>query len=338
MMTKTGTLALLFAAALLAPANLARTQQPPPPQDAPRQVVTVELVNLLATVLDRRQRFVKDLQKEDFRVYEDGQLQQVEFFSRESNLPLRVGLLLDTSNSIRERLQFEKDAAIDFLHATIRRHVDQAFLMTFDAEATVLQDYTDDLNTLQEVILKQRAGGNTALYRSIHHACSDRLQDPPLPKTENREVRRVLVVISDGEDSDPGGPSRGQAIEACQRAGVVIYTVSTSTDWLSFSGTTPKKYHKTERDQTLEQFADETGGRPFFPYRVDDLARSFQDIGDELRSQYSIAYTPKNRTRDGAFRKIKVEVNRKGMNVRTRRGYFATRADSSAARPTAPSN
>jgi VWFA-related protein len=340
MMTKAGTLALLLAAALLAPAHLARTQQPPPPpaQDTPRQVVTVEIVNLLATVLDRRQKFVTDLKKENFRVFEDGQLQPVEFFSRESNLPLRVGLLLDTSNSIRERLQFEKDAAIDFLHATIRRHVDQAFLMTFDAEASVLQEYTDDLNTLQEVILKQRAGGNTALYRSIRHACGERLQDPPLPRTESREVRRVLVVISDGVDSDPAGPSRGQALEACQRAGVVIYTVSTSTDWLSFSGTTPKKYHKTEGDQVLEQFAEDSGGRAFFPYRVDDLAQSFQDIGDELRSQYSIAYTPKNRARDGAFRKVKVEVDRKGLTVRTRKGYFAPRADSRATRPASPSN
>jgi VWFA-related protein len=339
MMTKTGTLALLLAAALLAPTELARTQQPPPPpQEGPRQVVTVELVNLLATVLDRRQKFVTDLQKADFRIYEDGQLQQVEFFSREANLPLRVGLLLDTSNSIRERLQFEKDAAIDFLHATIRRHVDQAFLMSFDSEATVLQGYTDDLNTLQEVILKQRAGGNTALYRSVRHACGELLLNPPLPQTENREVRRVLVVISDGVDSDPAGPSRGQAIESCQRAGVVLYTISTSTDWLSFSGTTPKKYHKTEGDQVLDQFSGETGGRAFFPYRADDLAQSFQDIGGELRSQYSIAYTPKNRTRDGAFRKIKVEVGRKGLSVRTRKGYFAPRADSRAARPAAPSN
>lgn len=335
-------LAGLLAASLFAPVELARTQQPQPPppaQEPPRQVVTVELVNLLVTVLDRRQHFVTDLQKENFRIFEDNQPQDVQFFSRESNLPLRVGLLLDTSNSIRDRLQFEKDAAVDFLHATVRRHLDLAFLMGFDTEATVLQEFTDDLNTLQEVIQKQRAGGNTALYRSIRYACGELLITPPLPKTENREVRRVLVVISDGVDSDPGGPSRGEAIEACQRAGVVIYSISTSTDWLSFSGTTPKKYHKTEGDSVLDQFSDETGGRAFFPYRVDDLSQSFQDIGDELRSQYSIAYTPRNRARDGAFRKVKVEVDRKGLSVRTRKGYFAARAGARASgSASAPSN
>lgn len=336
---------ILLLAAFLFPTELARTQQPqqpppPPVESAQRQVVTVELVSLLATVLDRRQRFVTELGKENFRIYEDNQLQTVSFFGRETDLPLRVGLLLDTSNSIRDRLQFEKDAAVDFLHATVRRNVDLAFLMTFDTEAAVLQEYTDDLNTLQEVILKQRAGGNTALYRGIRHACDQLLTNAPPSKKENQEIRRILVVISDGVDSDPGGPSRGQAIEACQRAGAVIYTISTSTDWLSFSGDKkPTKYHKTEGDQVLEQFSDETGGRAFFPYRIDDLAQSFQDIGDELRSQYSLAYTPTNRRADGAFRKIKVEVDRKGLSVRTRKGYFAPRPEARPARPaSAPSN
>ena len=334
--------AVLVVAAFLWPVELAQTQQPqqpppPPAESSQRQVVTVELVNLLATVLDRRQRFVTDLEKGNFRVYEDNQLQTVSFFSRETDLPLRVGLLLDTSLSIRDRLQFEKDAAIDFLHATIRRHVDLAFLMTFDAEAALLQEYTDDLNSLQEVILRQSSGGNTALYRGIHQACEQSLARPPLPKQENQEVRLVLVVISDGIDSDPGGPSRSQAIEACQRAGAVIYTISTSTDWLSFSGgEKPRKYHKTEGDLVLEQFSEETGGRAFFPYRVDDLAQSFQDIGDELRSQYSLAYTPTNRRADGAFRKIKVEVDRKGLTVRTRKGYFAPRPDARPTRPASP--
>src|SRR3990172_5747428 len=175
---------VVVVAGVLLRVELARAQQPqqpvpPVPKSPSRQVVTVELVNLLATVLDRRQRFVTDLQKENFRVYEDNQLQAISFFSRETDLPLRVGLLLDTSNSIRDRLQFEKDAAIDFLHATVRRHVDLAFLMTFDTEATVLHEYTDDLNTLQEVILRQRAGGNTALYRGVRYACDQLLTSPP---------------------------------------------------------------------------------------------------------------------------------------------------------------
>jgi len=317
--------ALVLLAALLVPGGVARAQQPPDPQkqEGAKIVTTVELVNVLATVLNRRGKFVTELGKEDFRIFEDGQLQDIKFFSRETELPLRIGLLLDTSNSIRDRLQFEQEAAVDFLHTVVRRRKDMAFLMTFDNEADVLQGYTDNLNTLQDVIRKQRAGGGTALYRSVLYACSNQLTNPPPPAGEAQEVRRVLVVISDGMDSDPTGPSRGQAIDACQRAGVSIYTISTSTDWISFSGTSPKKYFKTDGDKVLEQFSEETGGRAFFPYRLDDLSQSFQDIGDELRSQYSIAYTPVNRTADGRFRNIKVEVKGKGLSVRTRKGYYA---------------
>lgn len=315
----------VLAAGLVVPGEGARPQQPPAGQEAPPIVQTVELVNLLATVLNRRGKFVTDLSKEDFRVHEDDRAQQIRFFSRETDLPLRIGLLLDTSNSIRDRLKFEQEAAIDFLHAVVRRKKDLAFLMSFDNEADLLQDYTDDLNTLQEVILKQRAGGGTALYRGVYNACTGHLMDPPLPKGDPAEVRRILVVISDGLDSDPSGPSRGQAIEMCQRASTAIYAISTSTDWLSFSGTTPKKYHKTPGDDVLAQFAEETGGRAFFPYRADDLAQSFQDIGEELRSQYSIAYTPTNRIADGRFRRIRVEVERKGLTVRARKGYYASR-------------
>lgn len=335
-------LAVLLTGVLLLPGDLARAQQPPPPppskQERPGTTVTVEIVNLLATVVNRRGKFVTDLSKEEFRISEDGKPQDIAFFSRETDLPLRIGLLLDTSTSIRDRLEFEKDAAVEFLANTVRRNKDMAFLMSFDNEADLLQGFTEDLNTLMEVIRKQRAGGGTALYRGVYSACAQHLVDPPLPKGEAKEVRRILVVISDGEDSDPGGPSRGQAIEACQRASVSLYAISTSTDWLSFSGTTPKKYHKTDGDSVLENFSEETGGRAFFPYRVDDLALSFQDIGQELRSQYSIAYTPTNRLADGRYRKIKVEAARKGLTVRTRKGYYAVRP-TPAPRPTAaPAN
>ena len=313
------------------PANVA-AQKPP---DGQSIVSRVDLVNVISTVLNRRQKFVTDLNKTDFHLTEDGKLQDILFFSRETDLPLRVGLLLDTSNSIRERLKFEQEAAIDFLHNTIRRQKDQAFLMIFDNEPSIVQDFTDDVSTLTEAIQKQRAGGGTALYDAVEIA-SRKLAEAKLPAgAGNDAVRRVLVVISDGDDN-LSAHSRSQSVESAQRGEVAVYCISSSTDWVSASQTSDaskrsdRKLHKTENDEVLQQFADETGGRVFFPYKLDDLAASFQDIGDELRSQYQLAYAPSNKSFDGKFRRIRVEVERKGLSVRARKGYFATRAANGA--------
>lgn len=303
-------------------------QQPPPQgqqEQEPQPPIRVgaDLVNIVFSVVNRRGRFVTDLERDNFRVFEDGEEQKLEFFSRETDLPLRIGLLLDTSNSIRSRMQFQQEAAIHFLHNVVRRNKDMAFLMTFDSEPAIIHDFTDNLNDLQEAILRQRAGGGTALYDAIHFACRQRMLQPPLPEGENREVRRILVMISDGVDTVISGHSLGQAVEMAQRAGVSIYAISTSTDWLSLSGTTPKKVHFTEGDKILMRLADETGGRAFYPYRAEDLAQSFYEIGDELRSQYSLAYVPTNRAADGRFREIEIKVNRRGLQVRARKGYYA---------------
>ena len=338
-------LALLAAAFL--PLAVVRAQQTPPaaPPAAPPQQPgettirkEVNLVDIVATVLNRRQKFITDLQKENFSVFENGQRQEIRYFSRQTDLPLRVGLLLDTSNSIRERIKFEQEAAIDFLYNVIRRKKDQAFLMTFDNEPSFIQDFTDDLGVLRDVILRQRAGGGTALYDAVYSACRERLGNPPLPLGNSPEVRRVLVVISDGDDN-LSSHSRGEAIEMAQRGGVVIYAISTSTQWVSPteerdpSKRFDRKFHKEAGDKVLDQLAEETGGRAFFPYRVDDLAQSFLDIGDELRSQYSIAYVPVNKAADGKFRSIRINVDRKGLIVRARRGYYAPRATAEATKP-----
>lgn len=300
-------------------------QQPPPPpgtQQAPTIVSGVDLVRLVFTVTNRRNRFITDLEKNSIRVTENKEPQDIVFFGRETDLPLRVGILLDTSNSIRDRLKFEQEAAIDFVHSVVRRKKDLAFLMTFDTDAGVLEDYTDDVGKMSQVIQKQRAGGGTALYDAVYFACKERLHAPPLPAGPSPETRRILVLISDGEDTH-SDRARSEAIEACQRAEASIYAISTSTDWLSISGNEPKKIHKTPGDQILETMAEETGGRAFFPYRIDDLAASFQDIGVELRSQYSLAYSPANKVNDGKFRNIKIEaLDRKGLLVRARKGYF----------------
>ncbi|HEY4951084.1 MAG TPA: VWA domain-containing protein [Candidatus Acidoferrales bacterium] len=337
-------LAALFLV-LAGPALAQQTPAPPPPpansSDAPAQkpeqspaksaapqattppiTSTTGLVHLVATVMDRRHEFVTDLDQADFKVLEDGAPQEIRYFGRDTDLPLRIGILLDTSNSIRPRLEFEKEAANDFLEHVIRRNKDQAFLMTFDNEPEVIQDFTGDLALLTDAIRKQRAGGGTALDDAIYRA-AEKLSNPPLPKGPNPEVRRVLVVISDGDDN-LSDHALSESVEAAIRAEAAIYCVSTNTDWLAISGDKPRKMHIEGGDKVLEEFADQSGGRVFYPYKVDDLAQSFVDIGTELRSQYFIAYSPSNPQSTGKYRKIEVQTDRKGLNVRTRKGYYAT--------------
>jgi VWFA-related protein len=281
--------------------------------------------------MDRRRNFVTDLDEKDFKILEDGAPQDIRYFGRDTDLPLRIGILLDTSNSIRPRLEFEKDAATDFLQHVIRRNKDEAFLMTFDNEPEVIQDYTGDLARLTDAIRKQRAGGGTALNDAIYRA-AEKLSNPPLPKGPNPEIRRVLVVISDGDDN-LSDHALSESVEAAIRAEAAIYCISTNTDWLAIDGAKPHKMHVEGGDKVLEEFADQSGGRVFYPYKVDDLAQSFVDISEELRSQYFIAYSPTNVQSTGKYHKIEVLTDRKGLNVRTRKGYYAT----TPASPLAPS-
>ena len=330
----------ILAAAILCCITL-RAQQPqqpsPPPAPAEPPYTSgqsirqnVSLVDVLFTVLNRQNKIVADLNSENFRVFDDDTPQEIRFFNRQTDMPLRVGFLIDTSNSIRDRLQFEQQAAIDFLYNVIRRDKDQAFLMTVDDEPEMVQGFTGDLDTLREIILKQRAGGGTALYDAIYQACEQLIKLPAAVGNPEKDQRRVLVVISDGDDN-LSRHSRGEALDMAQRAGIVIYSISTSTNWIipdqevgrgDFAN---RKFMKDEGDKVLQQFADESGGRAFFPYRVDDLAQSFAYIGNELRSQYSLAYVPM-RAADGKFHRIRIEVNAKGLQVRARRGYYATPA------------
>jgi Ca-activated chloride channel family protein len=337
-----------FAVSLAISGTCARAQQitPPPPPGQPQQgqqnpnspaqqkeppkiVSTTGLVHLVATVMDRHHNFITDLEQSDFKVSEDGTPQEIRFFGRDTDLPLRIGLLLDTSNSIRPRLEFEQDAAIDFLSSVLRRNKDQAFLMTFDNEPEVIQDYTGDVSELTNAIRKQRAGGGTALNDAIYRA-SEKLINPPSPTGQSAEVRRVLVVISDGDDN-LSDHALSEALEGAMRAEVSIYAISTNTDWIAIDNPDkPSKYHLDPGDKVLQQFADASGGRVFFPYKVDDLAQSFVDIGTELRSQYFIAYSPTNPLSNGQYRKIEVDAGRKGLIVRTKKGYYATAPASSS--------
>jgi Ca-activated chloride channel family protein len=323
--------------------------QPPPPQEpAPERqdqgkiTQVVNLVDVLFTVLNRRNKLVPDLEKDDFKIWDDKAPEAIRYFSRQTDLPLRIGLLMDTSNSIRDRLKFEQDAATSFLFSVLRHNKDQAFVMTFDDEPAVLQGFTDDAGRLRDEILKTRAGGGTAVYDAIYDACEKELSHPPRPPGDQPDVvRRVMILISDGDDN-LSNHTRSEAIEMAQRYSVVIYTISTSTQWIQLSQTDPnkaanRKTHLTEGDKILQDVAEETGGRAFYPYHVDDLDQSFQDIGDELRNQYSIAYIPTHSQFDGKYHRIRIEVpDHKGYQVRARRGYYA-KANSNRSPSTSPS-
>jgi Ca-activated chloride channel homolog len=323
--------------------------QPPAPQepaperqDQGRITQVVNLVDVLFTVLNRRNKLVPDLDKDDFKIWDDKSPETIRYFSRQTDLPLRIGLLMDTSNSIRDRLKFEQDAATSFLFSVLRHNKDQAFVMTFDDEPSVLQAFTDDAGRLRDEIVKTRAGGGTAVYDAIYNACEKELSHPPRPPGDQPDVvRRVMILISDGDDN-LSNHTRSEAIEMAQRYSVVIYTISTSTQWIQLSQTDPnkaanRKTHLTEGDKILQDLAEETGGRAFYPYHVDDLDQSFQDIGDELRNQYSIAYIPTHSQFDGKYHKIRIEVpDHKGYQVRARRGYYA-RANSNRSASTNPS-
>jgi Ca-activated chloride channel family protein len=364
-------ISLLLVAILLATAISDRAQQPspgaspqaqtpppaPPPQSQPPQqgekpsspqtqqriIQVVNLVDVLFTVLNRRNKLVPDLQKEDFQIFDEKFPQEIRYFSKQTDLPLRIGMLVDTSNSIRDRIKFEQDASINFLFSVLRRGRDEAFVMTFDDEPQVVQAFTSDAGLLRDQIMQTRAGGGTAIYDAIYDACQNQLSHPPRPPGDQPDVvRRVMILISDGDDN-LSTHTRSEAIEMAQRTSVVIYTISTSTQWIQLSQTDPdklanRKTHLTEGDKVLQDLADDTGGRAFFPYHVDDLDQSFQDIGDELRNQYSIAYIPTNYILDGRYHRIRIEVpEHKGYQVRARRGYFAKANRENNARQPSPS-
>jgi VWFA-related protein len=270
--------------------------------------VRVELVNILMSVTDKRNRLVTDLTKDDFRVFEDGRPQDIRFFSRESDLPLRIGMLIDTSNSIRDRLRFEQEAAIEFLTTTLRAGKDLAFVLSFDLEPQLVQDYTDDIDKLSDAIHGLQAGGVTSLYDAMYTSCKEKMLFFPPPEPY---LRRVMIIISDGQDNQ-SEHTREEALAMAQRAEVTIYAISTNRTGAEGRG-----------DRVLRRLADETGGRAFFPFEAGDLTANFQEIARELRSQYSLGYVSTNTAHDGTFRAITIQAVDKGLHVRAKNGYFA---------------
>jgi VWFA-related protein len=268
----------------------------------------VSEVNVLFIATDRHGKFVRNLNENDFSILDDHKPpQSILAFRRETDLPLNLGLLVDTSGSVHSRFDFEQQAAIDFLKQTIRPGFDKAFVMGFSTHSQIMQDTTDNVSLLSVGVQRLHNGGGTALYDAIYKACKDRLNRARSDKPE----RRAIIVISDGEDNQ-SDHSRAQALEMAQRAEVIIYAISTDDSGLVLRG-----------DQVLQQLADATGGRAFFPYKMKDVTHSFASIEDELRSQYIVSYKPADFDADGRYRSIQITALKKDLQVRARKGYYA---------------
>lgn len=273
-----------------------------------RILVDVTRVNMLFTVTDKKGRFITDLNKDDFEVIEGKKPQVIQEFTAETDLPLRIAILVDTSSSIRDRFKFEQEAAIEFLNSVVHPGTDKAMVVGFDTSAELVADLIDDQLKLDNAIRSLRPGGGTSLYDAIFYACRDKLlQDQPRHK-----FRRAIVVVSDGEDNQ-SRYTRDQALELAQKADTVIYAISTN-----ISRT------ETDGDKVLKYLTQETGGRAFFPFKVEDLEQSFENIANELRHQYNIFYRPEPLKTDGLYHTVDLRVKgRKELVVRARKGYYA---------------
>jgi Ca-activated chloride channel homolog len=282
-----------------------------PPQqsdETARILVDVTRVNMLFTVTDKKGRFITDLTKDDFEIIESKKLQPIQEFTAESDLPLRLAILVDTSNSIRDRFKFEQEAAVEFINSVVHPGVDKAMVVSFDSSAELVADLIDDTRRLNGAVMSLRPGGGTALYDAIFFACRDKLQqDQPKHK-----FRRAMVILTDGEDNE-SRYTRDQALEMAQKADVVIYAISTNIT-----------HSETDGDKVLKYLTAETGGHAFFPFKVEDLEQSFENIANELRHQYNVFYRPEPLKTDGLYHTVDLRVKgRKDLVVRARKGYYA---------------
>ena len=279
-------------------------------EDDPAARITLDVtrVNMLFTVSDKKGRFVTDLTKDDFEIFESKKAQNLTEFTAETDLPLRIGILVDTSNSIRDRFRFQQEAATDFVNTVVRPGQDKAMVVSFDSSAELVSDLTDSTEQLGKAIRNLRPGGGTAMYDAIYFACKEKLMgDQPRDK-----FRRAIVILTDGDDND-SRMSREQALEMAHKADVVIYTISTNITRIP-----------TDGDKVLRYFAEETGGLAFFPFKSQDLAQSFENIANELRHQYNVFYRPEPLRTDGLYHAVDIRVKgRKDLIVRARHGYYA---------------
>jgi VWFA-related protein len=288
-------------------------QKPTPPPEGGVIRSEVTRVNMLFAVTDKKGRFITDLKQDDFQVFENKKPQKILEFTSESDLPLRMAILIDTSNSIRDRFKFQQEAATNFINSVVRKD-DKAMIVSFDTAAELVADLTGDTHILENAVHSLRPGGGTALYDAIYFACKEKLmRDQPMYK-----YRRAIVILSDGEDNE-SRYSRDQALEMAQRADTVLYTISTNITHI-----------ETDGDKVMRYFASETGGASFFPFQASDLNQSFENIANELRHQYNLFYRPEPLKNDGLYHHVQIKVKqRRDLVIRARKGYYASRGNSS---------
>jgi Ca-activated chloride channel family protein len=284
------------------------TAATPGTDDSPYKFgVRTDLVNVIFTVTDKHGRFIKDLKQNDFKILDNNlPPKQVVNFEAETDLPLRVGLLIDASNSIRDRFLFEQQAASEFLQQIIRPKSDRAFVLAFDEVWDLTQDFTGDLDKLAKGIQVIRPGGGTAMWDAVYFACRDKL----MKERDAGPVRKAIILVSDGDDNQ-SRVLRQEALDMAQRAEVIVYTISTNLSNIQDQG-----------DKNLKLLADSTGGRAFFPFKLQDLADAFHDIREELRSQYSVSYKPDQFFTNGQYRPIQISMGEKKFRVRAKKGYY----------------
>ncbi len=322
--------ACLVALLLLPLASSQKTpQQTPqkPPEEAPAPIqVEVNVVNILATVHNKNGGLVGNLTKDDFTLSEDGQSQNIKYFTRETDVPLTLGLLVDVSGSQRNLIEIERQAAYQFFSSVLRKK-DLAFLISFGEDAELLQDFTGSVRLLQAGLqhlqVNSGVGGfgpgpvptvgqprGTVLYDAVYLACHDELTQ--------QVGRKALVLITDGMD-EGSRLKIEEAISAAQKSDAVIYSIY-YVDPRAYGGF---GYFGGVTDSYLRRMSDETGGRIFKVDRKHTLQDVFQELQDEMRSQYAIGYTPSNDKRDGGFRRVDLRVNDKTLKVQCRKGYYA---------------
>lgn len=279
-------------------------------QDSPVFRTEVDVVNILCTVR-RDDRYLTNLSREDFEIYEDGVKQELRYFALESGAdaqPLNIVLMVDTSGSVRDKLYFEQQAANAFLEETLRPQKDLAAVVQFDSEINLVQDFTFDLRLLENSIEDIRAGGATKLYDAIWVTISDLLR---------HEVgRRLLVVLSDGDDTQSQKKDEA-AIRVAQEHDVVIFGIGVRGEGGPF-GRSRSNFGK------LKEFARETGGLFFdSKARLEELREAFSEINKAIKNQYSLGYISSRPQKDGTFRGIEVKVEGRGLKVSHRKGYYA---------------
>ena len=303
-------LVLLSALVIICDGTLSAQQ----PQDQPTPAFRagVDVVSLTVTVSDLDGRFVTDLDQTNFQVYEDGVQQNVTFFTK-TQLPIALAMLIDTSASMDEKMATAQEAAIGFSQRL--RPDDLAEIVDFDSRVNILQTFTNDAVELEQAIQQTSAGGSTSLYNAIYISLRE-LSKAPLRRADVR--REAIIVISDGEDTS-SLVTFDEVLEQAKRSETAIYSIGLQSD------DSRSRVGFREADFVLRQLAQETGGRAFFPNEVNELSRIYQEISDELSSQYSVGYISGNPLRNGQWRRIVVRVDRESIEARAKQGYYASK-------------